>query len=99
MRMSSFQPEKWIFVGDFENDPHSKTQVQTCNDLKYNIRGAIMCHEKEHEKTEACFKVPAFPCFCNTDSQLCVAGLRTTPEQFDELQKMSDEALKERKKS
>lgn len=95
--MSTFQPDKWIFVGDFDADPHSKRQVQTCSDLGYNIRGAIMCHEKEHEKTEACHKVPAFPCFCNTESQLCVSGLRTTTEDFEELQKLSDQALKDKK--
>lgn len=89
----SFDPQKWIFVGDMDACQHSKKQVGICKDLQLNIKGAILCNEPDHKESEACIKVPAFPCFCNLDSNICIAGLRETKEQFEELQKLSDDEL------
>ena len=94
--MSAFDPQRWIFVGDIETCPHSKRQVQTCKDLGLDIKGAILCNEPDHAKSEACEKVPAFPCFCNLDSNVCIAGLRETMDQFNELQSISDTELKKK---
>lgn len=94
----AFDPQRWIFVGDMDACAHSKKQVEICKDLALNIKGAIFCNDKDHRDSEACVKVPAFPCFCNLDSNICVAGLRDSRIQFEELQKLSDEALKNKGK-
>lgn len=95
--MSKFDPQRWIFVGDLEECPHSKKQVETCKSLNLNIKGAILCNDPDHKDSEACVKVPAFPCFCNLDSNICVSGLRENMAHFDELQKLSDEEMKKKK--
>lgn len=94
----AFDAQRWIFVGDMDVCPHSKQQVGICKDLKLNIKGAILCNEADHKNSEACLKVPAFPCFCNLDSNMCVAGLRETKSQFDELQVLSDTELAKKTK-
>lgn len=85
-----FEAEKWVLVCDFENDKHSQPQVEKLQELGYDIKGAIQCHDSKYADSEACMKVPAFPTFCNSETNLCVAGLRTTPEHFEDLQRMSD---------
>lgn len=92
-----FDPQRWICVLDFDADPYSKKQVQTCKELGLDIKGAILCNESDHAKSEACMTVPAFPCFCNLDSNMCVSGLRETLSDFEELQKLSDTELKKKK--
>lgn len=87
----AFDAPKWIFVGDLEECAHSKKQVEICKSMKLPLKGAILCNDKDHAESEACVKVPAFPCFCNVESHLCVAGLRETSDQFDALQKLSDD--------
>jgi hypothetical protein len=89
-----FNAENWIFVGDVDICEHSKKQVQICKDLNLPIKGAILCNEPEHAKSEACQKVPAFPSFCNLKSNVCIAGLRDNMEQFHHLEKMSNQQLK-----
>ena len=94
VKMSSeFKASPWIFVGDFNICPHSEKQVQICKNMGLQLKGAILCHEKDQASSEACKQVPAFPAFCNTESNLCVAGLRETKDHFRELQKLSDEQL------
>ena len=93
-----FDAPNWIYVGDIETCPHSKKQVGICKDLGLNLKGAVLCNDPEHSKSDACVKVPAFPSFCNLESNICVAGLRETMDQFKELQKMSDDELKKKKK-
>ncbi len=93
----AFDPQRWIFVGDLDVCPHSKKQVGICKNLNLNIKGAILCNDPDHKDSEACVKVPAFPCFCNLDSNICIAGLRETPEHFAELQKLSNDELARKK--
>ena len=92
--MSSFQAQSWVLVADMEVDPHSKPQVETLQNLQKNLKGAIFCNDPKFADSEACQKVPAFPCFCNVDTHACVAGLRETEEQFEELQAYSDQQKK-----
>tara|TARA_B110000046_G_scaffold169754_1_gene189133 strand:- start:1440 stop:1748 length:309 start_codon:yes stop_codon:yes gene_type:complete len=92
-----FDAPNWIFVGDMEECPHSKRQVEVCKQLGLNIKGAVLCNEPEQAQSDACTKVPAFPCFCNVASNVCVAGLRTLPSQFDDLQRISDTELRKNK--
>ena len=92
----SFKPDEWIFVGDMEACPHSKNQVEICNNLDLKIKGAILCNEDQHSNSEPCMQVPAFPCFCNINSQVCISGLRENLEHFHDLQKISDEKAKEK---
>ena len=89
----SFQPEKWVLVGDTNVDPHTSTQIQIIKDSKLEIKGAILCNDEKQANSDAC-KLPAFPTFCNIDTQVCVAGLRETKEHFEALQKISDEKSK-----
>tara|TARA_B100001741_G_C16554059_1_gene601292 strand:- start:2006 stop:2293 length:288 start_codon:yes stop_codon:yes gene_type:complete len=94
----SFKPEEWIFVGDMNVCPHSKNQVDICNTLDLKIKGAILCHEDKYSDSEPCKQVPAFPSFCNVNSQVCISGLRESLDDFNELQKMSDEKLVDKNK-
>lgn len=89
-----FHANRWIFVGDMDKCKHSKDQVSICKKLGLEIKGAILCNDKEHENTEACHQVPAFPSFCNIDTKVCVSGLRESMDDFHELQKISDEKKK-----
>ena len=84
-------------MGDMEKCPHSVKQVDTCKALGLNMKGAILCNETDHAKSDACVKVPAFPCFCNLDSNVCISGYRDTQAQFDELQKISDNEMTKKK--
>lgn len=88
----NFKAPQWIFVGDTEICPHSKHQVEVCKNLGLPLKGAILCNDEEQKKSEACQQVPAFPCFCNTETNVCISGLRENMEDFIELQKMADEA-------
>ena len=90
----SFDAEKWIFVGDTEYCDHSKHQVDVCKGLELPLKGAILCNDEKQRESEACQKVPAFPCFCNVETSVCISGLRETMEDFYELQRLSDEAVK-----
>lgn len=86
----------WVLVGDIEKCEHTKKQVEICKGMKMPLKGAILCNDPQHAETEACFKVPAFPCFCDTKTSLCVSGLRETAEDFDELLKMAEDELKKK---
>ena len=97
MLPTEFDAQRWIVVVDMDACPHSKKQVATCKDLNLNMKGGILCNDPDHKDSEACMKVPAFPCFCNVDSNICVAGLRETREQFDELQRLSNEEVKRKR--
>lgn len=88
-----FKAEEWIFVGDIDECPHSKNQVEICKSLDLRIQGAILCNEDQYSKSEPCIQVPAFPSFCNVNSQVCISGLRENLEQFHELQKISDDKI------
>jgi hypothetical protein len=89
-----FEAEKWIFVGDTQYDPYSQEQVDICKNLHLPLKGAILCNDENQKKSEACQKVPAFPCFCNIETSVCVSGLRETLEDFEDLQNESDKVAK-----
>ena len=95
---SKFAAGDWIFVGNVDICEHSKKQVEVCKTLNLPVRGAILCNDPEHAKSEACQKVPAFPSFCNLKSNVCVAGLRESMEQFHALEKLSNDELKKQGK-
>lgn len=86
----SFDAANWVLVCDMEQDPYSKQQIEKLNEFGYEIKGAIQCNDTKYKDSEPCKKVPAFPCFCNTETSVCVPGLRETKELFDDLQKLSD---------
>ena len=90
----TFDAEKWIFVGDTDMCDYSKFQVDICKSLELPLKGAILCNDEQQRESEACQKVPAFPCFCNIETSVCISGLRETIEDFQELQRLSDEAVK-----
>lgn len=88
-----FDPTNWVLVCDTNIDPYSKPQIDKLNEFGFHIKGAITCNDDKFKSSEACQKVPAFPCFCNTETSICVPGLRETQELFDELQAISDEKI------
>lgn len=92
MSSESFKAENWIFVGDTSLCPHSKHQVDVCKELNLPLKGAILCNDEEQRKSEACQKVPAFPCFCNLETNVCISGLRENMTDFVELERLSDES-------
>lgn len=92
-----FNPQEWIVVVDSEICTHSKAQVDICNKMDLKIKGAILCNDKEHSNSQPCQQVPAFPSFCNINSQVCISGLRETAEDFEELQQQSDQMLAQKK--
>ena len=95
----NFDASKWIFVGDIEKCPHSKEQVGVCKQLQLDIKGAILCNDPDHASSEACANVPAFPSFCHLDSQVCVSGLRHTCTHFEELQRIADDAMRNKRQA
>lgn len=93
----TFDAEKWIFVGDTEHCEYSKQQVQICKDLNLPLKGAILCNDENQRESEACQKVPAFPCFCNIETSVCISGLRETEDDFKELQRLSNDSSQNKK--
>lgn len=89
---SKFKADTWIFVGDTSLCEYSKQQVDVCKSLNLPLKGAILCNDEEQRKSEACLKVPSFPCFCNIETNVCISGLRETISDFEELQRISDES-------
>lgn len=85
-----FQGDAWVLVCDTEIDQYSKPQIEKINELGIQIRGAIQCSDPKFKDADACKKVPAFPCFCNTETSICVPGFRETKELFEDLQVFSD---------
>jgi hypothetical protein len=49
------------------------------------LKGAIFCNDKTKSESAACQQAPAFPLWCNTKTNACVAGLRETCDQLAEL--------------
>ena len=88
--MSSFKPQDWILVGDVDACAHTREQIDVLKSMQYPLRGAILCNDVDQQHADACKQVPAFPTFCNTRTNLCVAGLRRSPQQFEQLQALSD---------
>ena len=86
---TQFQPDQWIFIGD-KSCAHSETQIKALQELKYDIKGGIMCNEEKNKNIDACKQIEYFPTFCNTLTKTCVSGLRTTKEEFYKLQAISD---------
>lgn len=89
--MAEFDASKWVLVGDFEIDPYTRQQIDICKNLNMPLKGAIICSEQDHKDSPACFQVPAFPAFCNVESQMCISGMREIPEHFKDLQQKSNE--------
>jgi hypothetical protein len=89
----AFDASKWILVGDLDIDPYTKPQIDICKNMNLPLKGAILCSDKDHKDSPACFQVPAFPAFCNVDSKMCISGMRETAEHFEDLQKKSNEKL------
>lgn len=92
--MNRFDGSEWIFVGDVARCPHSSEQIKACKALSIDIKGAVLCNNPDHAETAACKQVPAFPSFCSLKTNICVAGLRRTHEEFDALQRQSDATSK-----
>lgn len=86
-----FEPKNWVLVCDTEVDKYSGPQIETLKAMDLKIKGAIQCNDPKFKDHEACKTVPAFPAFCNTESQICVSGFRETQEHFDKLQQISDD--------
>jgi hypothetical protein len=85
-----FEPANWVLVCDTKIDEHSRPQIEKIREFGYEIKGAIECNDEQFQDSEACKKVPAFPCFCNVETSTCVSGFRDTPELFHDLQLISD---------
>ena len=94
--MSSLEADKWILVGNLEKDPHTQTQINVIKEMDLQLKGAIMCNDEKHRDSDVCKTIPAFPSFCNIETQVCVAGLRENNEQFASLQAISNEKREER---
>jgi hypothetical protein len=80
----SFQPENWVLVCDTKIDPHSQKQIDNLQSQNYanKLKGAIDCGLDKNKDVEACKQVPAFPSFCNTETNVCISGYRSTTEQY-----------------
>lgn len=83
----SFDPSKWIFVGDTKLDL-VKEQVDVLKQMYPNLKGAVIC--KDEQSNPICQKLPHLPAFCNTEKNVCFEGLRTTKESFDQMQRECD---------
>lgn len=92
---TTFKGEQWMFVGNTESCPYSILQVQKVRDLGLDVKGAVLCNHPDHRDAPVCKKVPAFPCFCNVETQLCIPGLRETMPHFNYLQWLSDKQQRE----
>lgn len=79
------QWDTWILVGDVEKCEHTRKQIEICKEMRIPLKGAILCNDPKHADTDACYKVPSFPTFCDTSSKLCVPGLRETRRELEEL--------------
>tara|TARA_Y100000746_G_C15432687_1_gene419331 strand:- start:387 stop:707 length:321 start_codon:yes stop_codon:yes gene_type:complete len=89
-KMSSFRAHEWVLVADTDICTHSREQIQVLQTLDQKVKGAILCNETQHENSAPCQQVPAFPAFCNLESQFCFSGLRTDQTLLDEIQSESD---------
>lgn len=87
----AFDPKRWVLVGDYTSCPHTRAQVSFIKQNKLPLYGAIMCDEADTKTSEVCSDLEYFPAFCNLDSNFCLTGGRKTVEEFDELQRRSDE--------
>ena len=87
--MSKFVANDWFCILDFKNDEYSKKQVEVAKKLNLDLKGAVLCHEEQNTDSEICKKYPAFPTFCNTETNICVSGFRSTMKDFEDLQKIS----------
>ena len=90
-KCSALSPDAWAIVADLDICPHSKRQIQIAKEMSLPLKGAIFCNEDEHKSTEACMKAPAFPMWCNVTNNQCFAGLRETCDQFEQLERLSQE--------
>ena len=86
---TAMEPEAWALVADLEACPHSVTQMQAAKEMGLPLKGAILCHLPEYADQEPCRKAPAFPLFCNVNTNKCFAGLRDTCELIQELETLN----------
>lgn len=89
--MSTFNPKQWVLVGDTNICEHTVSELKFLQENSIDLKGMIPCNDEKYKDHEACKMIPAFPAFCNTETQLCVSGLRDSWELFHDLQKISDE--------
>ena len=87
----SFRSDDWILVGDRNICEHTRMQLDIFQNLNVTIKGALFCDSDQHVNHDACTQVPAFPAFCNVNTNICVSGLREDLQSLDDLQKISDE--------
>jgi len=90
----NFKPEEWICVLDKNIDKYSNEQIQAIKDLKLSLHGAIVCSDKDQENNPACKQVPAFPSFCNINTNVCASGLRKSLDHFEMLHELSARSKK-----
>lgn len=76
--------ENFFLVADVEICEHSRKQIEVVQEKGINIKGAILCNTDQFKDNKVCKQVPAFPTFCNSNGK-CVAGLRETAADFDDL--------------
>ena len=84
----SFDEKKWVAVLDTKICEYSRKQSELIADLKLELKGVVDCSNPEHEKSEICSKVPAFPCFCNIETSSCYTGYRNNIDKLHELEKL-----------
>ena len=81
----TFDPRKFVLVGDTDVCEHTSEQLERCSRMEMDLKGVILCNEPRHADTDACKKIAAFPAFCNVETNMCASGLRETQSEFDEL--------------
>tara|TARA_B100001778_G_scaffold306306_1_gene285546 strand:+ start:496 stop:774 length:279 start_codon:yes stop_codon:yes gene_type:complete len=85
-----FTASEWILVGNKDECPYTTEQIKIVQKNNYEIKGAILCDQIDDKNKEICHNIPNFPSFCNMKTNICVSGLRETPEDFQNLQNTSD---------
>ena len=81
----AFAPDTWALIAHPEICPHSQKQIEVLKDLNVPLKGIVRCDLKENQTAEACLNTPYFPMLCNTKSNKCYAGLRTTCAQLEDI--------------
>ena len=73
----------WVLVVD--DDSVSRRQVKTCTELKIPDLMSLDCSTSDNTESRVCNNVDYFPAFCNTATNKCHYGMRTTKRDIMEL--------------
>jgi len=89
--------EKWVLVADTDICQFSKKQIEVIKENNINIKGAVLCNEKQNDSTPICHKVDFFPSFCNVEKNICVPGFIKNKKDFENLEDVLRQELEKNK--